>query len=136
MIESLLAPASGALLGTLGGCINTYLHNSHQYRLACDKQIDRTLQKARETRNIAFWFAMTPPLWLISIYFFAVPAIVAFYNIPIHLSFEETHGGVVSWIVGASTTIWKTFLSGYFQSPPQIFTLDMAMAFLFCRPRG
>jgi len=136
MIDALLAPASGAILGSVGGWINTYLHNSHQFKLAQESAEDKSLQNARNTKNIAFWIAMAPTLWIISVYFFVVPAIVAFYNVPIHLAFEESHGGMVSFFIGNSTTLWKTFVSGYFQSPAQIFSLDMAVAFCFCRPRG
>lgn len=136
MIGALLAPASGALLGTVGGWVNTYLHNSNQYRLSINRQDIQARQDVRNTRNTAFWFAMAPVLWMISIYFFVIPAVVAFYNIPIHLSFEESHGLIVSWFKGDSDTLWKTFISGYFQSPAQIFSLDMAVAFCFCRPRG
>lgn len=136
MIDALLAPISGAALGAVGGWVNTYLHNSHQFKIATQRQFDSTLQSARETKSLSFWIAMAPVLWLITIYFFVVPAIVAFYNIPVHLSFEESHGTITSFFSGASDTIWKTFLAGYFQSPAQIFSLDMAMAFCFCRPRG
>lgn len=136
MIDALLAPASGALLGTVGGWVNTYLHNSHQFKLARESAEDSALQAARATKNLAFWVAMAPTLWVIAAYFFIVPAAVAFYNVPIHLAFEETHGGIISLFIGASTTMWKTFVSGYFQSPAQIFSLDMAVAFCFCRPRG
>jgi hypothetical protein len=136
MINALLAPASGALLGSVGGWINTYLHNSHQFKLATQRQFDSTLQSTRNTKNLSFWVAMAPVLWLIAIYFFVVPAIIAFYSIPVHLSFEETHGAIISFFKGESDTTWKTFVSGYFQSPAQVFSLDMAVAFCFCRPRG
>lgn len=136
MIDALLAPASGALLGSVAGWVNTYLHNSHQFKIATQRQFDSTLKAVRNTKNLAFWIAMSPVLWIITVYFFVVPAVVAFYNIPVHLSFEESHGAIVSFFRGSSDTIWTTFVSGYFQSPAQIFSLDMAVAFCFCRPRG
>jgi hypothetical protein len=136
MISALLAPASGAIFGTIGGWVNTYLHNQQQFKLSLYAQNEKAVQAVRGTKNMAFWFAMAPVLWVIAIYFFIVPAVIAFYNIPIHLSFEESHGTITSFFKGDSDTLWKTFVSGYFQSPAQIFSLDMAVAFCFCRPRG
>jgi len=136
MMGALLAPLSGASLGILGGCINTYLHNTHQYRLALNDQDNKALQAARATKNFAYWLTVTPVVWMVIVYFFVIPAFVAFHNIPIHLSFEESHGPITSWFKGAADTLWKTFVSGYFQSPAQIFTLDMVVGFCFCRPRG
>ena len=135
MIDALLTPAAGAIMGMVGGCINTYMHHKHEFNLAKNSADDEALNSARNTKNGLYWLAVIPSIWMIIGFFFIVPSIIAFLNIPSHVAYEEPHGGIISIFMGNATTIWKTFLSGYVQTPANIFSLDFVLGFMFCRPR-
>jgi len=133
MIETLISTFAGTGTSAIIGLLHNWQSNKHEFMLASQKQDIEAVERARESKNPRMWNTIQFVTVLTTVYFFVFPMIAAFYNIPMYISFEESHGSIMSIFHGDFSIIWKSFPPGYIITPIHSYIMSSASTFCFLK---
>ena len=133
MIDTLISTFAGTGTSAIIGLLHNWQSNKHEFMLASQKQNLDAIKSARESKNTKLWDTILIVTIITTVYFFVFPMGAAFYNIPMYVSFEETHGSIISIFRGEASIVWKSFPPGYIITPIHSYIMSSASTFCFLR---